>query len=281
MIRDLQSARSRQVPVAAHPTPLDGFSHLVTAIGDTDFERKLARFVEGLCGADQLYLFYIDKHEPRVRSALSADGSDGASAIAKAYAAGQWWRFDSAMGQMWDEASQTPRLYQTDMMQASSDHLRSTLFGRMHLRDRIMVCGRAADDVIGISMLRSVERGPFDSDQRAQVEWMAQLAFPLVAKHWTTVNRDRQLSRALTHLPDIERCIALAPEALPPREAAVCARYLYGQSTDGVAADLAIGRETVVTYRKRLYDRLGIGSHRELLLWYLDLYGSVRSRGHM
>ncbi|PHR89464.1 MAG: hypothetical protein COA80_17215 [Leeuwenhoekiella sp.] len=281
MISDLHSTRLKAAPLPAQATPLDGFGHLVTAIGDPDFERKLAGFVEGICGADQFYLFNVDKYEPHVRSALSSDGSDSAASIAKAYAAGRWWRFDSAMGKMCDEASLAPRLYQTDMMQASSDRLRSTLYGRMHLRDRIMVCGRAADDVIGISMLRSVERGPFGSDQRAQVEWMAQLAFPLVAKHWATVNRDRQLSRALTHLPDIERCIALAPEALPPREAAVCARYLYGQSTDGVAADLAIGRETVVTYRKRLYDRLGIGSHRELLLWYLNLYGSVRSRGHM
>ena len=261
------------------PPPLDGLGGLIEAIGGPAFESRLAALVESVCGADQLYLFHVDNHEPRVRSALSADGSDMAAHVAKAYAAGQWLRFDTMMREACTEASPLPRLYQTDIKHSSSDHLRSTLHDRMHLRDRIMVCGRAADDVIGISMLRSVGRGPFGGDQKRQVEWFAQLAFPLVAKHWSAVNRDRKLSRALTDLAEIERCIALAPEALPPREATVCARYLYGQCTEGISVDLDIGRETVITYRKRLYDRLGLGSHRELLLWYLDLYGSVRSLG--
>lgn len=259
--------------------PASDLAGLVEAIGDPVFERRLAALVENACGADQLYLFHVDREEPHVRSALSADGSAMAADIAKAYPAGQWFRFDTPMREACSEASASPRLYRTDLMRATSDHLRSTLYGRMHLRERIMVCGRAADDVIGISMLRSVERGPFGDDQRAQVESLAHLAFPLVAKHWTTVNRDRKLSRAPTGLNHIERCVALAPEALPPRETAVCARSLYGQCTGGISADLDIGRETVVTYRKRLCDRIGIGSHRELLLWYLDLYGSARSQG--
>lgn len=274
-----RSGRLTALPVAMRP--LSGLGPLVEAIGGPAFEERLTALIESVCGADQLYLFHVDQHKPRVRSALSADGGDGAAEIAKAYAAGQWWRFDTTMCEVCAETAPAPRLYQTDIKRSSSDYLRSTLYGRMHLRDRIMVCGRAADDMIGVSMLRSVARGPFAGDQRAQVAWLAELAFPLVAKHWAAVNRDRHLSQVLTRLPEIERCIALAPEALPPRETAVCARYLYGQSTGGIAADLAIGAETVVTYRKRLYDRLGIGSHRELLLWYLDLYGSLRSQGHL
>jgi DNA-binding CsgD family transcriptional regulator len=49
----------------------------------------------------------------------------------------------------------------------------------------------------------------------------------------------------------------------------VCARVLYGLSSTAIALDLDVGEETVKTYRKRAYQRLAIGSERELLNWYL------------
>ncbi|WP_416365582.1 LuxR C-terminal-related transcriptional regulator [Paraburkholderia terrae] len=70
--------------------------------------------------------------------------------------------------------------------------------------------------------------------------------------------------------------MAAAALSLTAREVQVGARYLYGVSTSGIASDLGIGNETVVTYRKRLYERLSIGSRRELLLWYLGLCGQMQ-----
>ena len=49
----------------------------------------------------------------------------------------------------------------------------------------------------------------------------------------------------------------------------MCARILYGLSSVGIALDLTVSEETVKTYRKRAYQRLAIGSERELLTWYL------------
>ena len=51
------------------------------------------------------------------------------------------------------------------------------------------------------------------------------------------------------------------------------ARILYGLSAAGIAVDLGIGIESVTTYRKRAYRRLGIATQRELLVWYLKLRG--------
>jgi DNA-binding CsgD family transcriptional regulator len=70
-------------------------------------------------------------------------------------------------------------------------------------------------------------------------------------------------------LPEIESCI-VATSPLPRREAEVCARILYGLSSVGIALDLSVSEETVKTYRKRAYQRLVIGSERELLTWYLS-----------
>jgi DNA-binding CsgD family transcriptional regulator len=83
---------------------------------------------------------------------------------------------------------------------------------------------------------------------------------------------------ALRSLDVIEKCIAVQA-AMPRRESEVCARILYGLSTTGIALDLGVGEETIKTYRKRAYHRLGIGSERELLNWYLHLWSS-RNRPH-
>src|SRR5207248_737958 len=82
------------------------------------------------------------------------------------------------------------------------------------------------------------------------------------------------LTPALTSLDEIQKCIRSATD-LSRREAEVCARLLYGYSHCGIALDLGIGKETVMTYRKRSYQRLGIGSPRELLMWYLALWSAL------
>src|SRR5262249_55197346 len=82
-----------------------------------------------------------------------------------------------------------------------------------------------------------------------------------------------RLAPALSSLPAISQCLHDAGE-LSQRETDVCARILYGLSYYGIALDLGIGKESVMTYRKRAYKRLGIGSQRELLIWYLARWSS-------
>ena len=64
-----------------------------------------------------------------------------------------------------------------------------------------------------------------------------------------------------------------SPERLPRREVEVCALILFGVSTMGIASRLNIGEETVKTYRKRAYQRLGKATQRELLNWYIERWG--------
>ena len=93
----------------------------------------------------------------------------------------------------------------------------------------------------------------------------------------TSARARPNVAQALTALDEIENCI-VATSALPRREAEVSARILYGLSSVGIALDLSVSEETVKTYRKRAYQRLAIGSERELLTWYLARWS--RWRGH-
>ncbi|MCL4680097.1 MAG: helix-turn-helix transcriptional regulator [Rhodocyclaceae bacterium] len=51
---------------------------------------------------------------------------------------------------------------------------------------------------------------------------------------------------------------------LSRRELAVAARVLAGMTSEGIAADLGIGLQSVLTYRKRAYAKLGVCGQREL-----------------
>src|SRR3546814_184165 len=113
------------------------------------------------------------------------------------------------------------------------------------------------------------ERGQISENDVWRLQDIADLVLSLVARH-----QDLSLAKpgsftALASLNRIQERI-LGTKSLSRREGEVCARILYGFSSCGIAVDLGIGKESVMTYRKRAYQRLGIGSQRELLLWYLE-----------
>ncbi len=101
--------------------------------------------------------------------------------------------------------------------------------------------------------------------------------YPHVRDRLLLCGRSADASFGLSVLAEIESCIEATSE-LPRREAEVCARILYGLSSVGISLDLSVTEETVKTYRKRAYQRLVIGSERELLTWYLACWS--RWRGH-
>ena len=113
-----------------------------------------------------------------------------------------------------------------------------------------------------------LRNGTATADALRQV---APVLMSIVAKHTDLVLAKPDLTPALTCLEEIESCVARSSE-LSGRETEVCARILYGISTYGIALDLGIGKESVMTYRKRAYARLEIASQRELLMWYLGTW---------
>ena len=47
-------------------------------------------------------------------------------------------------------------------------------------------------------------------------------------------------------------------------EAEICAMIVIGHTTQGISLDLGISKNTVITHRRRAYDKLGISSQNEL-----------------
>ena len=70
---------------------------------------------------------------------------------------------------------------------------------------------------------------------------------------------------ALLHFDRLEdRGLPPPLTALSHRERAVCLGILAGKKAETIAGELGLGATTVVTYRKRAYDKLGIASRAAL-----------------
>lgn len=76
-------------------------------------------------------------------------------------------------------------------------------------------------------------------------------------------NRKRAVARTPSTQHVETRLQHLFPR-LTRREQQVCARATVGMSVEATALDLGIAKTSVMTYRKRSYQRLGITSVHEL-----------------
>lgn len=254
----------------------DGRAVLVASIGESRFGPTLARFLNQLCGADHFAAFRIGRDEVREVAACCIDPERTARDRVACYVNQGWWRRDPAMVEA-QRCLQAvpPTVIRMDFSDDAYAEVRPAVY--YDVRDRLLLCGHGANADFGLSILRSDPHAPFPADAVKQVADAANFLMAVLGKHADMDQGRPNVALALTSLEDIENCI-VGSCALPRREAEVAARIVYGMSSAGIARDLSITDETVKTYRKRAYQRLTIGSERELLTWYLARWCAWRGQ---
>jgi DNA-binding CsgD family transcriptional regulator len=247
---------------------------IIDALGRDDFGTELIGMLNVTIGAEHCSVFRLDRHTPCEVVAVSRDGTDTAHRQFSRYLSGAYWRGDPAMVEtIQGVGSDDFIMVRTDTKALPVGEFRSIFYGAKHIRERILLCGGTSECAIGISILRPEERGLATEQELFELGNLSSTLISLLSKHAGMLSRRADLSLALTSLCEIEATFKMTDVHFSPREAAVCARILFGISSIGIALDLGIGEETVLTYRKRAYQRLNIGSQRELLLWYIEQWG--------
>lgn len=242
-------------------------STVIDAVGRASFFSDLLRFLNQVCGAEHCAIYRLTQDELSEVGGGSLDGSQTAQERITHYLSRQYWRRDPGMSELHRSSREAGQsIIRADLGQLSSD-CRSQIFP--HIRDRVMICGHRCQFSYCLSLLRSDRSGPFTGGDLERLGRVEDAIVSAIAKHAEMLSRGPHM--ALASLTEIESCI-LGDGRLPRREAEVCARVLYGLSSAGIALDLGIGEETVKTYRIRAYQRLAVGSPRELLMWYLELW---------
>ncbi|WP_293370389.1 helix-turn-helix transcriptional regulator [Nevskia sp.] len=257
-----------------HPSELPD---VIDAIGTPRLATQLLSFLHHKCRADHCAVFRLGHDELMELAAASWDGSDTAHKQTALYVNGQHWRRDPAMVRAQGLIeTEHAGIIRVDVKQLPDHGLRELVYRRKQVRERLLICGRRAEDGYCLSIVRTDEQETFSAAELAELSALADTLVAIISKHASIAGSSAPLL-PLASVALIESCIASSPEPLPRREAEVCARFLYGMSSAGISVDLGIGAETVTTYRKRAYQRLGLSTRRELLVWYLTLWSSFDS----
>lgn len=116
---------------------------------------------------------------------------------------------------------------------------------------------------LSVNLYRGLEHGPFSEAEVATVQALAPLIVQTVRLHYTS----QVLSADLMALM-LDR-LALRGPVLTARDVDVVRGLLQGLSVADLAAQLGLTPASAQTYTKRLYRKLGVSGHKELVAWLL------------
>lgn len=254
MALELAYERSPVDKIADVRTP--GLGDLVETIGLDDFGNQMRGFFDRIVGADHCTAYQMRNYE--LTEVLSSTAV-GARGIPDQYLS--TYDISRHFRQMGHSRARV-EIYDLPKIQG-------TPFTTLFAPQAILILGSRMDSQFCVRVLRMSGQERLPDYELWQLNEMADLIISVVARHQDLSAVKSGSFTALASLSRIEERI-LSTKSLSRREGEVCARILFGYSSCSIAVDLGIGKESVMTYRKRAYQHLGIGSQRELLMWYLE-----------
>jgi DNA-binding CsgD family transcriptional regulator len=140
----------------------------------------------------------------------------------------------------------------------ASGEFRRRVFDDAGIVERVSVIQRGPAGWRGMNVARHSADGAFNDAQVDALVALACLVLPMVPLNW------RHRPDSTPGIAELEQRLAARCAALTPRELQVCACAAAGMSVAATAQQLAIARSSVLTYRQRAYQRLGVASPLEL-----------------
>jgi len=172
------------------------------------------------------------------------------------------------------QANAAPIVLPTFARRMYSDRYRKIFFEDSRIIDKFATAIWVGDTCFYVNFYRIISQGRFSRDQVEQLSRIAPAVSAAVARHFEhDSSSDRDPVRRLETLFATSESFA----KLTGREKEVCLRILSGFSSEAISADLGIGLQSTLTYRKRAYDKLDISSQNELFGIVLRLLISPRS----
>lgn len=249
-------------PAPAPPVPAaDAFAPVIAALGRVDFAREMVAALNRTVPVDHVCLMRVaDRARPPVLESASWRGGKNVAAVQRAYLGGLY-RFDPNLNLPARPGVTVAHLRREAL--ADSDY-RKACYAQAGLIERLTVASSDGGPLVLLNLYRLEASGAFTPEEIAAIEGLSRFLAALALKHVGT------LGMLLRSRDRADRVAALAARLhalngrLTMREREVLARVLLGVTSEGIALDLGIGLNTVLTYRKRAYARLEVSSQAEL-----------------
>lgn len=256
------------------PTYHPALGNLIDLVGCPRFETELAGSLIRMFRTEFVHFSHFPSDFPQILCSVAEDGSLEAVEQSRTYVERELWRFDPSLNEGIRHQGTSPLISRLDTTRPETPEL-YRFYSDYKIGERVVAYGSGASGHLGLSVLRSKQRGAFTDDEALRIGAIADFAFPLLARHYAMVSERKLICFALNSLELIEQCLNLTGHEIPKREAEVIARMLYGMTCEGIAIELSIGYETAISYKKRFYQRFMLGNFRDLLNWYLAQFSNA------
>lgn len=254
------SPRTAQEPSAERDTHClaDVLAALIDAIGEKDFSARFLDAMRALAGVDLCSVFLHDSGGD-VKLLLADGGIADFSLRASLDYARSYWRSDIQLAQLVRVGGNKLRILRRPAVEIADPAYRAACYDRAGVTERLSIVwpGRPRLVVNGYRTGADICATVGDAErlERHAGLLVAALKQHLRAQAANPHRRDETCS--VGHL------IALG-YGLSTREAEVSAALIRGETQQEIADSRQLSLATVITYRRRAYDKLGVGNQREL-----------------
>ena len=241
----------------------------ILSLGEPDFAHALLSAMEPFVPVDHLAVVVFDNEfAAHLSGAGSRQPGNVALEAGRLYERDRFYRHDPGARPLGsaNAASGGPVLSRLRASDIKDPKYRREIYDRFRLLERLSLMDQVRDRWLMLNLYRSRGSEPFREDHIASIRRIASLLMSLAGKHAALVAPAPAPARRgrLASIRYLEELLAGIEERLTPRERAVCARALAGQTVHGVASELGIKPPTVATLRRRAYSKLNISSLNEL-----------------
>jgi DNA-binding CsgD family transcriptional regulator len=235
-------------------------------------------FVSGLMGAanrsvapvDVFSLFRYDAHTQPIHYGTASCTSDEVTRrTAERYVSGLGMHDPMRLSLESMGRDAPPATYYLHRDRIGHSDYREQCFVRTGTLERMSVLCQDETTWYSINFYRSQHSRPFQANEMSAFSELAPLLSSLVLKHFAITGHSA-LTVSEPHGVRFARRLRDRSPELSDRECEICSLILQGHTTESIALRLLLSANTVLTYRKRAYRKLNIGSQNELFRICLD-----------
>ncbi len=243
-----------------------GVAGLVGAIGRDDFESRLGELLsKAALSVDQVTIFYLQGGGEGARCLYSwqREGASLCAGQVERYLAGHFHTYDPALNHLRGARSSEMRMGLLPREAIIDDWYRRFFFEDAKLAGKLSILNHDGGSEIYQNFYNRAGMSAFSSQEIENFASLSEVVSQCVIRHSELT---RPASPPRPDHTEISRLLARSAPSLTLREREVCARIVSGYTTEAIALGLGISTNSVATYRKRAYAKLGICSQHHLFL---------------
>lgn len=231
------------------------YEQLVEATGTGAFGDTLLDVADKVAGAAEVYAYWLDEDETPFTVASS--GRTGSSRSRATAYASRFHEMDPALA-ITRQPGEDIRMVRIAASDVHHSGYRHECYEHPGLAEKIsFACSRDRR-----AFVMNFYRGRNSASACiGGLSELARIALPLLRKHVDMLGDESHLT-----LPArVEKRIGRSFPLLSQRERQVCARTMIGMTAEAISIDLSISATTVLTYRRRAYERYSLSSSQEMM----------------